>query len=263
MSTVRRVRRLPPIVAVLLACMAMIRAQAEPPAPAGKLRVAVFPPQYTKDSATGRPQGWPIELGRALAAHLEAEPVLVEYAGPHKVLDDIKIGACDIAFLPIEPTWAETIDYSPPFLQIDFTLLVPAGSSIRRMADADRDGVRIAVVRNHASTLALSRTLKDAETVAAESPDAAFELLRERRADAMASVRPALLDYAARLPGATALDDRYGANILAVVVRKGERDRLAKVTSFIEAAKASGLVQRAIEHAGWRGVQVAPAANSN
>jgi hypothetical protein len=47
-------------------------------------------------------------------------------------------------------------DYSHPFLQQDFTFLLPAGSSIRSVAEIDRPEVRIAVVRHHASTLSLA-----------------------------------------------------------------------------------------------------------
>jgi ABC-type amino acid transport substrate-binding protein len=48
-------------------------------------------------------------------------------------------------------------------------------------------------VRNHASTNTLIPLLKQAELVYAETPDPTFNLLREGRADAMASVRPTLL----------------------------------------------------------------------
>ncbi len=57
------------------------------------------------------------------------------------------------------------------------------------------------------------------------------------------------------------LEDRYGANFLAMVVPKGQAGWLAYISDFIEEAKVSGLVQRAIERAGWRGVQVAPPGN--
>jgi hypothetical protein len=43
--------------------------------------------------------------------------------------------------------------------------LTPAGSSIRLFADADRKGVRIAAVRNHASTNTLIPLLTQAELV--------------------------------------------------------------------------------------------------
>jgi len=43
-----------------------------------------------------------------------------------------------------------------------------------------------------------------------------------------------------------------------VVVAKGQAARLAYISEFIEEAKTSGMVQRAIEQAGLHGIQVAP-----
>jgi hypothetical protein len=53
--------------------------------------------------------------------------------------------------------------------------------------------------------------------------------------------------------------DRFGVNSVAIAVPKGHTGRLAYIAEFIEEAKTSGLVQRAIENAGLRGVQVAAA----
>jgi len=47
----------------------------------------------------------------------------------------------------------------------------------------------------------------------------------------------------------------------AMAVPKGQTEWLAYISEFTEEAKASGLVQRAIEHIGVHGVQVAPAGN--
>jgi len=141
---------------------------------------------------------------------------------------------------------------------VPFTLMVPASSSIRSMADVDKTGVRIAAVRNHASTLALRRVVKQAEIVDVEIPDEAFELLRSGRADAWASPRPPLLEYAPRLAGARVLDGRYGENLQSMAVPKDQASRLAYISEFLEAAKASGLVKHAIERAGEHGMEVAP-----
>jgi polar amino acid transport system substrate-binding protein len=142
---------------------------------------------------------------------------------------------------------------------LDYTLLVPAGSSIEKIAGADRPGVRIAVVRDHASTLTLSRIVKHAELTYAATPDPTFELLRTGQADAFASVRPVLLAYAAKLPGSRVLEDHYGSNLIGMVVPKGQTGRLAYISEFIEQAKASGLVQQAVERASLPGHRVAPA----
>jgi polar amino acid transport system substrate-binding protein len=123
---------------------------------------------------------------------------------------------------------------------LDYTFLVPAKSSIQRIADVDRPGVRIAVVSDHASTLTLSRILKHAQLVYAATPDPTFELLRSGQADAFASVRGVLLSYSAKLPGSRVLDEHYGANLLGMVVPKDQAARLAYISEFIEQAKASG-----------------------
>jgi polar amino acid transport system substrate-binding protein len=225
---------------------------------AGKVRVGLFPPQYTKDE-TGALKGPWVEIVRALGARIGVEVVVTELPNPDQLVEYLAAGICDVGSLGFDPARADQVGgFSPPFMQVDYTYLVPAGSPIRNIADADRPGVRIAVVRNHASTLALGRILKHAEQIGADTPDAAFELLRGGRADTWASIRPSLLDYSIALPGSRLLDDSYGANLPALVVAKGQTARLAYISEFIEEAKASGLLQRVIERTGQAGFRVAP-----
>ena len=145
-------------------------------------------------------------------------------------------------------------------MQFEYTFLVPAASSIRHFADVDRAGVRIAAVRNHASTNALIPLLKQVELVYAETPDATFNLFRDGEANVMASVRPTLLDYSAQLPGSRVLADHYGANLNRIAILKGNPGRLAYINEFVEEAKA--LVQKVIDTAGPRGLTVAPPGDS-
>lgn len=102
---------------------------------------------------------------------------------------------------------------------------------------------------------------KNAEFITADTPEAAFELLRAGRADAWASTRPALMEFSTKLPGSRVLEDCFGANFTAMVVPKGQPGRLAYVSEFVEQAKSSGLIERAVMNSGWRGVRVAPPAN--
>jgi polar amino acid transport system substrate-binding protein len=140
---------------------------------AGKLRAALFLPQFTKNTVIGEIRGdmHLVETARALATRLGVELMLVDYPTPIKAAEGLKVSACDVAFLGIDPSRAADVGFSPPFVELDFTYLVPAGSSIRSVADADRPGVRIAAIRNHASTVTLSRMLKDATLVYADTPD--------------------------------------------------------------------------------------------
>jgi hypothetical protein len=56
------------------------------------------------------------------------------------------------------------------------------------------------------------------------------------------------------------LPDNYGTNFPALVVPKGQDARLAYISEFIEQAKVSGVVQRAIDRGGEPGYCVAAAA---
>jgi polar amino acid transport system substrate-binding protein len=260
----------PVVLVALLASVGTLAAQRTPDprvadlVRAGRVRVALFLPQYTQDPVTGEIRGDVhfAETARALAAHLGVELVLVGYPTPPSAVEGLRTGSCDVAFLGIEQSRVAEVDFSPPVFEFDYSLLVPSGSSIRSLANADQPGVRIAAVRNHASTLTLSPMLKHATLVYAETPDFTFDLLRTGRADAMASVTFALDSYSTRLQGSRVLADRYGVNLAALAVPKGESGRLAYFSEFVEAAKASGLVQRAIEHGGLRGIHVAPSVKS-
>jgi polar amino acid transport system substrate-binding protein len=234
----------------------------------GKFRLALFEGQFAKNPTSGELRGIGagivgIEVARAIASRLKIEMVLIEHPSPSRAMECLKAGRCDATFVGIDPSRAEAIRFTPAFMQLDYTLLVPTDSSLRSFEDADQPAVRIAAVRNHASTKAVSGKLKLAKLVYADTPDTTFDLLRTGQADAMASVRPALLDYAAHLPGSRVLPDRYGANLIGMAVAIERGGRLAYISEFVEEAKASGLVQRAIDRAGLRGVQVAPPAKPN
>src|SRR5438105_3249521 len=80
--------RLPLLVAALLATLTSADAQQAPdPRVAdlvrvGKVRIALFPPQFTKDPATGELKGVWADVARAFAARVGVELVLVERPTP-------------------------------------------------------------------------------------------------------------------------------------------------------------------------------------
>lgn len=231
---------------------------------AGKLRLALFAPMHATDPVTGetRRNTHLIEIASALARRLGVELEVVDLAGPIQAMESVNVGACDITFTGTEISRAEQVDLTPPLFELDFTFLVPVASSIRRLDDVDRRGVRVAVVRHHISTLTLDRLLKHAQMVHAETPETAFDLLRTGRADAWASVGFVLQEYSAALPGSRVLEGRYGANLLAMAVAKDRTGRLAYITEFVEEIRASGLAQRAVDLSGFRRLHVANARQS-
>jgi polar amino acid transport system substrate-binding protein len=226
---------------------------------AGRVRVALFPPQYGKDAKTGRINGMWVEVVRDLAAHIGIALEVVALSNPGELAACLASGACDIGAMGFDPARASLVGgFTPPFMRVDYSVLVPAGSPIDRCADADRPGLRIAAVTNHASTLKLERLLTRAEMVCTETPEESFALLRDGRVGAWASIRPTLHEFAALLPGSRVLDDSYGANLPALVVPKGQDARLAYLCDFVAHAKATGLIQRAIARNGQAGYDTVP-----
>jgi polar amino acid transport system substrate-binding protein len=117
----------------------------------------------------------------------------------------------------------------------------------------------MAVTRNSVGDVALTRILKRAELQRVDTAAAGLEGLRAGNVDVLASDRPNLLQLSAGLSSSRVLEDRFHSFFLAMVVPKGQAGRATYLSEFIEEAKASGLVKQAIERAGLRGVQVAPA----
>jgi polar amino acid transport system substrate-binding protein len=230
---------------------------------AGKIRVGLGlgnRASAVKDPATGEMHGVAPDLARALAARIGIELQAVEYPRPGAVFDGARSGAWDATFLVVDPDRIAEAEVSAPYMQSDFTYLVPAGSSIRDVADADRPEIRIAVPRGDAVDLRLSRMLKQAELVRVDNQAAGADLLRSGKVSAYAAPRPALLVLSAELPGTHVLDDSFATVSWAAFVPKGNIERLAYVSEFVENAKTSGLVKQFIERENLRGITVAPPA---
>ena len=203
-------------------------------------------------------RGVAIDLAQAIGSRIGVQIQPVVYPRPGAVMDGLHSDAWDIAFLGIDSSRSAEADFTPAYMEVDLTYLVPGNSEIQNIPDADKPGIRIAVPRNDLVDILLGRILKQAQLVRADTVAGAFDLLRSGQADVCAEPRPNLVEDQEHLPGSRVLSDRFGVNRVGIVVPKGKAGHLAYLTEFIEEAKASGLVQRAIDHAGLRGVQVAP-----
>jgi polar amino acid transport system substrate-binding protein len=232
-------------------------------APNGTLRAGINYGNFilaTKDPASGEPQGVAIDLTRELGRRLGVPVELIAYDGVVAIVDAAKAGAWDIAFLGIDPAREAEIGFTAAYLEIEATYLVPAGSPVRAVTDVDREGMRVAAPARVNYELFLGRHLERAQLVRAPSADAAFDLLAVGRVDALAGLRQALIGLAERLPGSRVLDGRFMAVRQAVGVPRGRDAGLAYLRRVVEDAKASGLVARAIQRTGARGIAVAPPA---
>jgi polar amino acid transport system substrate-binding protein len=230
-------------------------------APTGKLRVGINygnPVLATREPTSGDLRGVAVDLGRELGRRVGVPVELVAFESAGKMFDAVKAGAWDVAFLAVDPGRADQIDFTAPYIEIEGTYLVPAGSPLRAIGNVDREGVRIGISSGSAYDLFLSRSIQHADLIRAPDPNAAFELLVAGKVDVVAGVRQHLVANVENLPGSRVLDGRFMAIQQALGIPKGRDAGARYLREFIDDVKASGLVAQAIEKAGVRGVSVPP-----
>ncbi|HEX2566349.1 MAG TPA: transporter substrate-binding domain-containing protein [Burkholderiales bacterium] len=232
-------------------------------ASSGKLRVGINHSNFllvNPGSPHGAPKGIAPDLGAELARRLGVPCEYVSFDGAGKLADAVKDAAVDVGFIGNEPQRAEVIAFSPPYLELPVTFLVPAGSPIKAIADIDKPGIRVSVSARSAYDLFLTRHLKHATLIRSEGIPASVVTFGEQKLDALAGLKPGLMDELKKFPGARVLDGQVTAVLQSVGVPKKREAAAGFVRDFVEAVKAEGLVAKAVERHGVRGVSVAPAA---
>ncbi len=233
-------------------------------APTGKLRVAIaVSPSPSalyviKDPASGKYRGVSVDLGAELAAKLGVPVEYVPYRASGEITDAVDKGVWDVTFMPYDATRAKMAAFGGAYHVLQSTCLVAPGSDIKSLAEIDRPGVRIAGVANTATFRAAQATFKNVAFVTVPGVDAAVELMRSGKADAIALSRESLTGLAKKLPGSRVLDGGFLNSFTGIWVPNGKPAALAYVGAFIEAAKASGSVRRALDAIGLTASQVAP-----
>jgi len=225
--------------------------------PTGRLRAgmnlgnALF---TTKDVATGELLGVSVDVMRELASRLGVPIDFVVHATPGDVADASDAGTWDVAILAIEQTRAEKIAFSPAMTEIEATYVVHRDSALQSTGQVDTLGTRISTAEKAGYELYLTRTLRNATLVRTKGVQASIDLFNERHADALAGLKPALLDAMGKMPDGRMLEGKF------MTVNHGlgiSRERLAAaeyLKAFVEEMKVSGFVARSIERHGVQGL---------
>jgi polar amino acid transport system substrate-binding protein len=226
-------------------------------APNGRLRAALNYSNFLLVSARAPEHtGVAPDLARELARRANATVEFVGYENAGLVADAAKANAWDIAFIGAEPARAREIRFTPAYVEIEATYLVPAHSSIRTIEDVDRDGVRIATTARAAYTLYLQRTLRYATLVEADGIQGSFDLFAASRLDALAGLRPRLLEDVQKLPGARLLEGRFTAVQQSIGVPQQHAAAAAYLIAFADEIKSSGLLRTIIDRHDARGLSI-------
>lgn len=226
-------------------------------APTGMLRIAAYagsPTSLVRRPGSDEVSGVSVDIGRELAHRLGVPARIVEFERVTQVIDALRSGDADMTITNATAARASVVDFTEPLLVLELGYLVMPGSPVAAISEVDRDGVRVGVSQGSSSQATLGKTFRQATVVPAPSLKAAAEMLRDGRIDAFATNKGILFEMADELPEARVLDGRWGAESLAIAVPKGREVGKAWLESFIASVRQQGLVQRAAQRAGLRGL---------
>jgi polar amino acid transport system substrate-binding protein len=228
-------------------------------APKGSLRAAINlgNPVLAYRDTSGQPAGVSVDLARELARRLGVPVELVIYDAAGKVVDGLKSGAWDVAFLAIDPERAVDIDYTAAYVVIEGAYLVPDGSPLTANDQVDQSEMRVVVGRGSAYDLFLSRELKQATIIRIPTSPQVVDQMVAQSLDVAAGVRQQLESDAHRIPGLRLLPGHFMVINQAIAIPKGREAALPWMRQFVESMKASGFVSDSLTRHHIEGASVA------
>jgi polar amino acid transport system substrate-binding protein len=230
-------------------------------APTGALRAGINMSNFllvTGKSASGDPQGVAPDIAAEIARKLDVPVAYVQFDRPSKLADAAGTNTWDIGLIGAEPARAEKITFTPAYCEIEATYLVQPNSPYQTVADVDRPGARITVRRGAAYDLWLERNIKHATVLRSDTAEGPFDQFVAERLDALAALRPQLLQDVQKLPGAKILPGNFTSVQQAIGTAKPNTAGAAFLRDFVADAKRTGLVAQLIERHRVVGLSVAP-----
>jgi len=225
-------------------------------APHGRLRAGLNMSNFllvTGEAAGGEPEGVSPDMARAIADELGVPLELVPFDGPGDVADAATSDVWDIANIAADPERAKHISFSPAYCEIQATCLLPAGSPHGSFAELDAPGTRIAVKARSAYDLWLTEHLRHATLVREPSIDDSYRRFVDDGLEALAGLRPKLVDQQSSLPGSVLLEESFTAVRQSIGCRARRPAAATFLRAFVERSIASGAVHASIVRHGVEG----------
>ncbi|CAM3721780.1 transporter substrate-binding domain-containing protein [Polynucleobacter antarcticus] len=229
-------------------------------APRGILSASVYAGNFllvTGSTASGEPTGIAPDMCRAIAQELGVELELFGLKTQDEVVESAASGRCGIALVGSDPARAQKVTFTPAYVELEASYLVPAGSPITDIAQVDQVGVRIASFQNSAYDLWLQRNLQHASLVHADSVQASNLLFEREKLDALAGLKTGLVSVAQKIPGSRILNGQFTGIQQAIATQKSHLEAIAFLSDCVADFTSNGMVASLIEKYQVQGLSVA------
>jgi polar amino acid transport system substrate-binding protein len=216
------------------------------------------PAQAIRDPLSAEVRGASATLARELAARHKLALDFKALPGPPDVIGAVRSGAADIGFVAYEATRLGTVAFSHTYMLVQQSFLVPERSPIKTAGEVDAAGVKVAGTRNDSITLCMKRMFKHAAVVELASDAEVGNAFATGAIDAFAANRHRLTTLSKTASGTRLLPDDLFYVPQTIIVPMERPAALVAVNAFLEDARASQFLQRAIADGGAIGVMLPP-----
>ena len=216
----------------------------------GILRAAINMSNFllvTDKTKDGTPIGVSPDIAEKLANKLNLQLKLIPYATPGEIADDAENDKWDICNIGAEPQRAKKINFSAAYAEIQATYIVQSNSKINNILDVDKIGNKICVASRTAYGLWLERNIHNAELIQVERVDSSFDVFLNENLDALAGLRPALIDDVKKISGAKILEGQFMSVQQAIGTSIQNIHSSIYIAEFVEEMKKTGFVQKLID----------------
>lgn len=225
-------------------------------APAGRLRVAVFPGSALSTvvvSNSGEKTCVALATGRELARQLGVEMETMEFQRLSEVLHALKTSHADFALLNQAAVRAWEMDITGPLLGLELGYLVRGKGPLHGVSDVDRAGRRVGVSEGSGMQRVQTALLKRATVVTVASLAQVGKMLEQNKLDAYATHKDTLYKLADKFKDLRVLEGRWGVEQQVIAIPKGRDGGMNFLRQFTLEAGSSAWLESAVAKAGVRG----------
>jgi len=231
-------------------------------APTGRLRAAVVTAPaasaFFAVEMNGAVEGVTVDLFRAMASEFEIPLDLVRFPNSGEATEATAAGQCDVAFMPQDVEREKKVAFGPPYIVIESTFLVPAGSDLKSIEQANFPGARAVAIAGTTTGRSARKFLTLGSVTDVRGVDEMVVLAQREEGDLFALSRDAFVTLLPQLPGARVLSGGFQQVGVAIAVPKARPTALAIASAFLTRAKATGIVRSALDRAGYADLDVTP-----
>ncbi len=210
----------------------------------GTVRIATLAGNqpYSAFKSDGTPIGYDVEIGQALAAALDVKPDWISVDAPGRI-SALQTGAADVSIANFTDTIERSlvIAFTRPYLVVGSTYMVKRASLLQSVEQANRKGIKVAVLRGSTLEDVFTKVTPDATMVAFETTALGFAALRSGAVDTQIYDS---LQNAAILSKDTAnfrnLPGNWSYEEICIGLPAGDADWLRIVDTFVRQLVNSG-----------------------